>query len=376
MNKLIHPISSIQVSEEDAVQEIAHKISKVPSPGLTILFLSNEYDINKISQEVSQQISVPLIGCTTAGEISEAGYQEKSISGLTLEKDEFLIESILIKDLDKVEEEDFSGLLKKVRANESQWGNQGKTFGILLIDGLSVKEEMVVGVIGNLIEDIPLIGGSAGDGLNFGHTFLIDNEGVYENAASVIFVTTKHPFEIFKIQHFEETQTDLVITEAIPEKRIVTEIDGEPAAEAYANFLGIEISEFSPQVFSKYPLMLKVGDEFFVRSIQKVNPDGSLTFYCAIDNGLVLTLAKRQNFYSHIKGFFEEFNQNHGKPVFSLLFECILRRLEVLQMEEEEIQQICDLYCDNRAVGFHTYGEQFGAIHINQTLTGVIFGSK
>jgi hypothetical protein len=27
-------------------------------------------------------------------------------------------------------------------------------------------------------------------------------------------------------------------------------------------------------------------------------------------------------------------------------------------------------------VGFHTYGEQFNAMHLNQTLTGIAFGSR
>ena len=31
-------------------------------------------------------------------------------------------------------------------------------------------------------------------------------------------------------------------------------------------------------------------------------------------------------------------------------------------------------FCDNKAVGFSSYGEQYGGVHVNQTLTGIAFG--
>jgi hypothetical protein len=34
------------------------------------------------------------------------------------------------------------------------------------------------------------------------------------------------------------------------------------------------------------------------------------------------------------------------------------------------------LYQKHRVVGFHTYGEQLNAMHLNQTLTGVAFGAR
>ncbi|OGR15523.1 MAG: hypothetical protein A2097_03545 [Desulfobacula sp. GWF2_41_7] len=57
------------------------------------------------------------------------------------------------------------------------------------------------------------------------------------------------------------------------ETRVVSEIDGAPAAEEYANILGFKIQELSPQVFTRYPVMLEIGDQWYVRSIKKVNPD-------------------------------------------------------------------------------------------------------
>ncbi len=45
-------------------------------------------------------------------------------------------------------------------------------------------------------------------------------------------------------------------------------------------------------IFAAYPVVVRIGNADFVRSIQKMNPDGSLTFYCAIDEGIVFKVAK------------------------------------------------------------------------------------
>jgi hypothetical protein len=37
---------------------------------------------------------------------------------------------------------------------------------------------------------------------------------------------------------------------------------------------------------------------------------------------------------------------------------------------------ISDLYRRYNVAGFHTYGEQFNAMHLNQTFTGVAIGHR
>ena len=55
-------------------------------------------------------------------------------------------------------------------------------------------------------------------------------------------------------------------------------------------------------------------------------------------------------------------------------FDCILRRLDA---ETRQIRhQMNELYKKYSIVGFHTYGEQYNAMHLNQTLTGIAFGQR
>jgi len=118
--------------------------------------------------------------------------------------------------------------------------------------------------------------------------------------------------------------------------------------------------------------MLSIGGEYYVRSIQHVNKDKSLSFYCAIDNGLVLTIAEGVGLAKNLKNQLLEIKKQIPSPKLILGFDCILRRLEI--QEKEIIDEVCELIKDYNFVGFSTYGEQFNAIHVNQTLTGVAIG--
>ena len=107
-----------------------------------------------------------------------------------------------------------------------------------------------------------------------------------------------------------------------------------------------------------------------------MNDDLSLTFYCAIDNGLVLRMGKLKSIAETTGSVFQKLTEKIGKEKYCIFFECVLRKLEILELSPEEKEKILDLYKSNNSIGFYTFGEQFGGVHINQTLTGVAFGTK
>ena len=118
--------------------------------------------------------------------------------------------------------------------------------------------------------------------------------------------------------------------------------------------------------------MLRFGGEYYVRSIQKVNPDGSLTFFCAIDEGLVLRVAKGKNIVENLQQAFDDVRVYIPKIKLTIGFDCILRLLEVKNKKlQNEMNRI---FVENYVIGFNTYGEQFGAVHVNQTFTGIVLG--
>jgi len=62
-----------------------------------------------------------------------------------------------------------------------------------------------------------------------------------------------------------------------------------------------------------------------------------------------------------------------GEAQAVLACDCVLRNLEITQNgSKPAVEQI---FQRNRVVGFSTYGEQFGGVHVNQTLTAIAFGT-
>ena len=364
---------SLLQDEKKAVSEFYNMIQQ-PDPQVVIFFCSSNYDLNILGAELAQYFECPLIGCTTAGEISSHGYQDGGIVGASISSMELKIHRHILYPLSQCSLSEVEKLASCVRTNLSfaKTFNRQKMFGFILIDGLSMLEEATMALLYNCFEGIPIIGGSAGDDLKFKETYIYDNGQFRRDTAVFTIFETTLPFQIFKIQNYEPTDTTIVITGADPEKRIITEINGEAAAPEYARLLGLECSELSPTVFSENPLLLKIGGEWYIRSIQKSNEDQSLTMFSAIEEGLVLTIGKGTDiisqFWDPMPVLEKKTSQNH----LMILCDCILRKLEF--MNRGIIGEINGMFGGFDTIGFSSYGEQFNSIHINQTLTGVMIG--
>jgi len=362
---------------EVAVAEL-HAALAQPNCELVVFYCSPDYDKDALARALAAKFpGVQVVGCTTAGEIGPLGYVEGSLSGVSLAGDGLRVASLRLDDLHGFEPA--HGALA-TRALLAQLEGSGvvpsgdNTFGFLLIDGLCGLEEIVVSSLFRNLGDIQLVGGSAGDGQRFGGTFIYHEGKFCQDAAVFLLVQTRTKFEVFKTQHFERATEKMVVTGADPVRRIVTEINGEPAGREYARVVGVEVDQLTPMVFGCHPVVVRMGGQDYVRSIQKVNEDGSLTFFCAIDEGIVLTTARRVDLVENLEHMFSGIRARIGAPAIVLGCDCILRHLECEQ--RGEIDRVGQIYCDNNVIGFATYGEQYNAMHVNQTFTGVAISGE
>ncbi|MCA1940967.1 MAG: FIST C-terminal domain-containing protein [Caenispirillum bisanense] len=360
---------------DQAVRELAEDLAQ-PDAVLALVFASSHHDRGLLAAALAEHLpGVPVVGCTTAGELTPLGYRRGALTGVSLAAPEFQAVALRIDTL-----EDFSvaDSMKLVQDGLTQLGRKmpgmrtDQVFAMLLIDGLSASEERVVSGLYQALGEIPLFGGSAGDDLAFQDTGVLHDGAFHRNAAVLLLVATHHPFEVFKTEHFVAAEEKMVVTEADPSRRIVTEINAEPAAHEYARVHGVEVEELTPMMFAARPVVVKVGGVPYVRSIQKVNPDGSLTFYCAIDEGIVLTAATGVDILENLRDAFRRVRQVIGPPQLVIGCDCILRSLELEQ--NGLLDDVSCLLAEQRVIGFNTYGEQFGAMHVNQTFTGVAIG--
>ncbi|MDP5219175.1 FIST N-terminal domain-containing protein [Ruegeria sp. 2205SS24-7] len=356
-------------SDPDAVDHLARDLNPADL-GLVILFVSPRANLLQVIARAKQQFAPALVvGCTTAGELSEQGYTDGEIVAIGLPRSNFCTRVLPIDDLDNY---DGQGLIDQIIRHRNEMVRETPDwqfeFTFMMIDGLSLKEDALTADLAPGLGPVPLFGGSSADGTDFNRTYILYDGVARSNAAALVQVRTNCPIRVFNTDHLLPTEQRMVVTGADPARRIVHEINAEPAAREYARLLGKDPEQLDTFTFAAHPVVVRLGGQHHVRSIQRVADNGDLVFFSAIDEGVVLTLADPRDMGEHLQSELDALNAD-GPPDIILACDCLLRKLEAQQ--KQKTGQLSRILSENRVVGFSTYGEQVNSMHVNQTLTGV-----
>ncbi|MYM64863.1 nitric oxide-sensing protein NosP [Pseudomaricurvus sp. HS19] len=358
-----------------AAQELYRDLA-MDNTACVFFFCCVEYDREKLGRELTRLFGDTLVvGCTTAGEIMPSGLATGSISGFSLSAEGFVVEARLLEDLATFSERQAGDIITPMLEsldNRAIAPVLDHSFALSLLDGLSVREEQVLSALNDALQGIPLVGGSAGDSLHLRDTHIYFSHQFYNNAACIILINTIYPFAVMSGHHMPASAEKLVVTKADPNKRIAYEFNAEPAALEYCRMMGLSLDELQPASFARHPLAVQVGDNYYIRSIQRVNDDMSLKFFCAIDNGIVLTRMEEGDLVSEFEQRMQSLVEEMGEPQLVIGYDCIHRRIEASQ--KRLTGQLSQLYQRYKVIGFNTYGEHIDAMHVNHTFTGVAIG--
>jgi len=359
----------------EAVDDIGAVLDRA-GIGHLLVFFSPAYAARDLTEALARRFpGVGVAGCSTSGGISPAGAIDRGLVVIAFPREGFRIVTGLLPAIDRLDVERTAAAVRGLRRalDDARADHEpGRRFALSLIDALANAEETVVSAVAWALDGIPLVGGSAGDDLAFCGTVLIHDGTLHRNAAIIVLVETDFPVRIFKSDNFEPTGTKFVVTSASEDLRRVHELNAEPAAREYAMALGLDPETLTPMSFAAHPLAVKIGGEYFCRSISRLEPDGALTFFCAIGEGVVLTLAQPRDIVEATRQELAALDESLGGLDVVIGFDCVLRRLDA---ESRQVRhRIADLYRLYSVVGFETYGEQYRAMHLNQTFTGIAIG--
>ena len=361
---------------ELAVREVMRHLD-LPDLAGVILFCSSRYPVEALGAALARRADGHIIiACTSSGEITPVGLAEGSLTAIGFPASEFRLDAMCLDDIGGINAGATHGAVRRMAAiaeaeARQRWGG-GHHAGIFLIDGLSAQEELLTLTIQNALGQVPLVGGSSGDDLDFRETFVFHQSHFRRDAAVVALLSSRRPLHVFRAQHFEPGPSRMVITRADTASRCVHEINAEPAAAEYARLIGARISDLSPALFASHPPIVKIGGEYYARSIRSANPDGSLSFYGAIDEGVVMTLGETGDIMASLERLFADLEREVGGIDRVLGFDCVLNGLEIRQRQLAD--RVSRLYAQSRVVGFNTYGEQVRTLHMNQTFSGLAIG--
>lgn len=359
-------------SEVDAVREAIADFN-TDAICFLLFFMPDHLDPEKVSNEFARQMSsATVFGCSTAGQITAQGYEKHALLVMAFPRRHFRCSSALIKPLKPLSIEQTANRARVLAERFPRTGNW-KTVALVIADGMSKQEDLLVAALNAGLGEIPVFGGSAGNGLAFGETYVSHGGNAHRNAALVLLIETDLSFRGIGFNHFQPTSRQMVVTRAVPEERLVLDINGVPAAREYARYVNCPVEQLSPQVFAENPVLIRSGQSWHVRAIQQVEEGGGLWFLSAIDDGLVLTLGQGREILQTLDSGLDHFREHNQRPDFIIGFDCYLRRLEIEQ--KNLAADVSAILRDNHVFGFNTYGEQHLGVHVNQTFIGVAFFS-
>ncbi|MGH2713375.1 MAG: FIST signal transduction protein [Thermoleophilaceae bacterium] len=356
-------------SNTDDAREAGSEAARIAltgdSPKLLVVFCSDRYDLPELLGGINDASGgVPLIGCSTAGEIATSGPGDAGVVVTAVGGEGFTIATA-------------AGTAASERLREAgaeaaaamQKAGDGEHRALLLLtDGLAGdQQEIVRGAYGILGASVPLVGGCAGDDLKMDKTYQLHGREVLEDAVVAAAIVSDAPIGI-GVRHGWRRVGDPVLVTRSAENRVYT-LDDRPALDVYLERLGAPPeSHADPNAFTRYALthplgLARRGAEEAVRFIGEADfeerslgciaevPQGGLAWFMEGDDESVLeaTDAACHDALAALSGL---------PPSGVFAFDCIARR-GILGDEgiKAEIGRIADRGKGAPVAGFYTYGE-------------------
>lgn len=240
-SSLLRVAATREDDPELAIQALFRGLD-VPSLSGLLLFCSSRYPLDALAASLAARSDgLTIVGCTSSGELTPHGIDEGTLTAIGFPASDFRLAATCFADLDHF---DAGHAQQLVRAMVAQANEETRGFGrvnhaaIFLVDGLSHREEMLTLALQDALGEVPLIGGSSGDGLDFRETFVFFEGRFRRDAAVLAILSTARPMTVFRAQHYRPGDVRMVITAADTGTRIVHEINAEPAAAEYARLIG------------------------------------------------------------------------------------------------------------------------------------------
>jgi hypothetical protein len=372
----IKSVFSTESLEKEVVKDIKIKLN-LSSVKLLVYFASSNFDQYSLSNLMKEAFKdCIVVGCSTSGEIVSGKLLKNSVVAMAFNSN--IVSDAKVEIIENMKENlsvESAFTSFEEYFNESSYAMDTTKFvGIVLIDGVSKKEEKVMDLIGNRT-NVFFVGGSAGDNRRFLKTHVCANGKAYTDSAALVMlkINDNAEFSIIKTQSFKCLDTILIANKVDEENREVIEFNNRPAILAYADAVGADSIEDAQKYFMTNPVGLIIGkDDIFVRSPQQVKGK-SMLFYCNILAGMEVRLLQSTNIIEDTKKAIRNKTDEFGKIDGIINFNCIERTLELEKKNLEK--QYGELFSDIPTIGFSCYGEEFIG-HINQTATMLAFRSK
>ncbi len=336
------------------------------TPSMLWAFGDISYDQQKLLDGIAAAApDVPVIGCTTDGEISNQGLSIKSVVVMALASDTLRFQSACVEHLSDNSYEAGSQIGKAFQGLDCRYIQ-------IFSDGLCGNADQIIeGIKAHMGADIKIAGGTAGDGGDFKRTFQYMGKKAMSDSIVAVAFLGQFSFGTGTACGWFPVGIAKKVTKAVG--NVVYELDGQSALQAYERFLG-KHAEHLPAVGVEYPLGLldsegEAEEEgyFLCRATMGVDrqagaiifagdvPEGSLVKMTIGNDGDIIQAAVHAA--RSAMGKLGKMGRNL-KPRAIFLYSCMARKIVLGTRTDEEIAAVQEaIGRDVPIIGFYTYGE-------------------
>lgn len=229
-----------------------------PDAKLLIVFASVLYDLPAVlagANDISG--GIPLIGCTTHGEISPWGTQDGSVVVAAVGGDGFSVTTAAQAHVSGRQRE--AGVELATAATAA--GDEPRPYQVLIMltDGLTRDQETILrGAYEVVGAGVPLFGGAAGDASRMERTFQFHGRDVISDGAVAAYLCSDAPLAVAIGHGWSRVGEAMVVTAAAAGR--VQELDDQPALDTYLRRFDAPPEAYSdPAAFTAFALSRPVG---------------------------------------------------------------------------------------------------------------------
>lgn len=335
-------------------------------PNFGFLFASPDLalaDLLAIAREITQ---AEIVGCTSAGEITEAGLIHGGVAIMLVASDatiDMRFATGLKSDPEKVARELSSNLAAAKKAAAAHERRSLTT--VLLTDGLAGTGERLVNELyeRRVQSGTQIVGGAAGDEGRFAATWVGSGAGASSDSAVALHIFSESPWGIGVDHGLRPTTKQMRVTMA--EGNVVHEIDGQPAFAAYQRHAAARNVRLTPENASPYLIANELGVHFFerigrARAPLSVGPNGSLVCAADVPKGSMVSIldGEPDSMILAAQAAAKAARASvHGPVAGVLLFDCVCRGMILKDAFRLEVEAIRTTFPGAPIAGLLTYGE-------------------
>jgi hypothetical protein len=299
-----------------------------------------------------------IIGCTTSGEITDQGVYDESVHITAMHWERSSLKFIA-KPVNSMAQ---SHALGALLASELQQPDLKGVF--VLSDGLNVNGSELVEGIQEVLPDIPITGGLAGDNANFSQTYLLNNDQVHDRVVIAVGIYGQHAVVTSgALGGWKPYGPPRKVTKAV--KNVVYELDNKPALPLYKMYIG-HYANTLPASGLNFPFAIMAEDKSItvIRTLLAVDDkDNSLTFAGNVSNGSIVRFLKSDHDML-VTGASDAARQILDKDVnlndkaLAICVSCVGRKLVMADQVSDEVFAVQKLLGAQTGItGFYSNGE-------------------